>query len=171
MKLISRISKGLDKLSILMLILITVVMTLSLVIMIAGRNFFNSSFATLEEISRFTLVWLTFFGSTIAYKRNEHMGMDFLVSKLSGKIATYFHFGQHVIALILFSFFVYYGTELAVLNSDNMSVQSGISMGYVYTVIPISGFIMLVHSIEQIVNLAKRERANRHATENKVSSV
>src|SRR5699024_11999216 len=84
---VSRLSKGLDKLCILLLILITAIMTVSLVIMIFGRNFFNTSFESLEEISRFTLVWLTFFGSAIAYKRKEHMGMDFIVSKLNGKLS------------------------------------------------------------------------------------
>lgn len=156
MNVISRISKGLDKLCIFMLVFITLVMTFSLVIMIFGRNFFNMSFASLEEISRFTLVWLTFFGSAIAYKRKEHMGMDFVVGKLRGKTATYVSYLQEIIAIILFSLFVYYGVELVVFNLDNLSVQSKISMGYVYIVIPIVGFIIVVHAIDHILKSIKR---------------
>ncbi|GGB48157.1 TRAP transporter small permease subunit [Virgibacillus dakarensis] len=170
---ISRISKSLDKLSVLLLILITVIMTVSLVIMIFGRNFFNSSFESLEEISRFTLVWLTFFGSAIAYKRKEHMGMDFIVNKLKGQAAIYFSVLQDVIALILFALFIYYGTELAVFNLDTISLQSGISMGYVYSVIPVSGLIMLVHAIDHILHTSKRlhDKEDINVTKNKVSSI
>ncbi|HLR51698.1 MAG TPA: TRAP transporter small permease [Candidatus Avamphibacillus sp.] len=169
---VSRLSKGLDKLCILLLILITAIMTVSLVIMIFGRNFFNTSFESLEEISRFTLVWLTFFGSAIAYKRKEHMGMDFIVSKLNGKLSTYVSFVQDVIAFILFSLFIYYGTELVVFNVDTISLQSGISMGYVYTVIPISGVIMLVHAIDHILNASKRiDKEEISVTKDKTSSI
>lgn len=124
--------------------------------MIFGRNFFNMSFASLEEVSRFTLVWLTFFGSATAYKRKEHMGMDFVVGKLKGKTATYVSYLQEVIAIILFSLFVYYGVELVVFNFDNISVQSGISMGYVYMVIPVVGFIIVIHAIDHILNNIKK---------------
>lgn len=169
---VSRLSKGLDKLCILLLILITAIMMVSLVIMIFGRNFFNTSFESLEEISRFTLVWLTFFGSAIAYKRKEHMGMDFIVSKLNGKLSIYVSFVQEVIAFILFSLFIYYGTELVVFNMDTISLQSGISMGYVYTVIPISGVIMLVHAIDHILNASKRiDKEEISVTKDKASSI
>src|SRR5699024_2672815 len=120
---VTGLGRGLDKLCILLLILITAIMTVSRVIMIFGRNFFNTSCESLDEISRFTLVWLTFFGSAIAYKRKEQMGMDFIVSKLYGKLSTYVSFVQDVIAFILFSLFIYYGAELVVFNVDTISLQ------------------------------------------------
>lgn len=149
--LISKVSKGLDRLCMLLLVVITAVMTGSLVIMIFGRNFFNTSFASLEEISRYTFVWLTFIGAAIAFKRKEHMGMDFIVSKLRGKAAKYVEALQDIFALILFALFIYYGSELAVLNMNVVSLQSGIPMGYVYFIIPISGFIMAVHAVDHMI--------------------
>ncbi|WP_080872596.1 TRAP transporter small permease [Oceanobacillus timonensis] len=171
---ISKLSKGLDRLCMFLLIVITVVMTASLVIMIFGRNFFNTSFASLEEISRFTFVWLTFIGAAIAFKRKEHMGMDFIVSKLKGKTAQYVEVIQDIFALILFALFIYYGTQLAVLNMNVVSLQSGISMGYVYSIIPIAGFIMIIHALDHIFKSYKKknkEDTNHELVNNNVSSI
>lgn len=172
--LISKISKGLDRFCILLLVLITVMMTVSLVIMIFGRNFFNTSFASLEEISRFTFVWLTFIGAAIAFKRKEHMGMDFIVSKLKGKIAIYVEIVQDIFALILFVLFIYYGTELAVLNISVVSLQSGIPMGYVYAIIPISGLLMAIHALDHLLKNTKRkygDGASHEIVTNKATSI
>ena len=172
--LISRVSKGLDRFCILLLVLITVMMTVSLVIMIFGRNFFNTAFASLEEISRFTFVWLTFIGAAIAFKRKEHMGMDFIVSKLKGKIAIYVEIVQDIFALILFALFIYYGTELAVLNISVVSLQSGIPMGYVYAIIPISGLLMAIHALDHLFKKTKRkygDGASHEIVTNKATSI
>ncbi|WP_339234520.1 TRAP transporter small permease [Oceanobacillus sp. FSL W7-1281] len=169
--LISKVSKGLDRLCMLLLVVITAVMTGSLVIMIFGRNFFNTSFASLEEISRYTFVWLTFIGAAIAFKRKEHMGMDFIVSKLRGKAAKYVEALQDIFALILFALFIYYGAELAVLNMNVVSLQSGIPMGYVYFIIPISGFIMAVHAIDHMIKRSNKKDSHYEIVNNEASSI
>ncbi|MCG5102568.1 TRAP transporter small permease [Oceanobacillus alkalisoli] len=172
--LISKVSRGLDRLCIFLLIVTTTVMSVSLVIMIFGRNFFNMSFASLEEISRFTFVWLTFTGAAIAFKRKEHMGMDFVVSKLRGKTATVVEIIQDIVALILFALFIFYGIELAVLNIEVVSLQSGIPMGYVYFIIPVTGFIMVIHALDHIIKSIKRkhtESTNGKVVMDKVSSI
>lgn len=169
--LISKVSKGLDRLCILLLVVIIAVMTGSLVIMIFGRNFFNTSFASLEEISRYTFVWLTFIGAAIAFKRKEHMGMDFIVSKLRGKAAKYVESLQDIFALILFALFIYYGSELAILNMNVVSLQSGIPMGYVYFIIPISGFIMAVHAVDHMIKRSNKKNSHYEIVNNEASSI
>lgn len=169
--LISKVSKGLDRLCMLLLVVITAVMTGSLVIMIFGRNFFNTSFASLEEISRYTFVWLTFIGAAIAFKRKEHMGMDFIVSKLRGKAEKYVEALQDIFALILFALFIYYGAELAILNMNVVSLQSGIPMGYVYFIIPISGFIMAVHAIDHMIKRSNKKDSHYEIVNNEASSI
>lgn len=172
--MISKVSNGLDRLCIFLLILTTAAMTVSLVIMIFGRNFLNMSFASLEEISRFTFVWLTFTGVAIAFKRKEHMGMDFVVSKFRGKTAIVVEIIQDIVALVLFALFIFYGMELAMLNLGVVSLQSGIPMGYVYFIIPITGLIMVVHSLDHIIKSVKGKQTNEmngKVVMDKVSSI
>jgi TRAP-type C4-dicarboxylate transport system permease small subunit len=49
------------------------------------RYFFNSGITWSEEVSRFLFIWLIFLGSILALKDNEHLGVDTLLKKLSGK--------------------------------------------------------------------------------------
>jgi len=152
---LSKVSNWSDRICIWLLSIITVVMTVCLIFLIFGRNFFNTSFASLEEISRFSLVWMTFIGSAIAYKRKEHMGMEFIQSKLKGKLKKTFLLTQEIISLLLFLIFIYYGADLVLFNLEITSLQAKVSMAYVYVVMPITGLVMLIHAINHIVMIIR----------------
>lgn len=46
------------------------------------RYGFNSGITVSEELSRWCLVWLTFFGAVVALRQHKHLGMDSVVKKL-----------------------------------------------------------------------------------------
>ena len=46
------------------------------------RYGFDSGITVSEEIARWLFVWLTFMGALVALHREEHLGSDFLVSRL-----------------------------------------------------------------------------------------
>ncbi len=46
------------------------------------RYGFDSGITVSEEIARWLFVWLTFMGALVALQREEHLGSDFLVSRL-----------------------------------------------------------------------------------------
>ncbi|MBW2091150.1 MAG: TRAP transporter small permease, partial [Deltaproteobacteria bacterium] len=56
---------------------------LTMALLIGLQVFFryglNHSLFWSEELGRMFLVWLTFLGATVAYKRQAHIGIDFLV--------------------------------------------------------------------------------------------
>ena len=53
------------------------------------RYGFDSGITVSEEVARWLFVWLTFMGALVALQRQEHLGSDFLVSRLgpSGRLA------------------------------------------------------------------------------------
>src|SRR5215212_2219813 len=48
------------------------------------RYAFNLGITVSEELSRFLFVWLTFLGAIIAFREHGHLGVDMVVSRLSG---------------------------------------------------------------------------------------
>lgn len=46
------------------------------------RYIFDSGITVSEEIARWLFVWLTFLGALVALRHEEHLGSDFLVSRL-----------------------------------------------------------------------------------------
>ena len=49
------------------------------------RYAFNLGITMSEELSRFLFVWLTFLGAIIAFREHGHLGVDMVVSRLSGR--------------------------------------------------------------------------------------
>lgn len=47
------------------------------------RYGFNSGITVSEELSRWLLVWLTFFGAIVALREHKHLGVDMLLQRLS----------------------------------------------------------------------------------------
>jgi len=65
------------------------IMALMLAVMVALvfgnvvlRYVFNSGIVAAEEIARLMFVWLVFLGATLALRRNQHLGLDFLQARL-----------------------------------------------------------------------------------------
>ncbi len=151
MDALKKLSEVLDVVCIWIMGAAIVVMTGCLVMLIFGRNLFNVSFASLEEISRFTLVWVTFLGAAVAFKRNEHMAFDFLLVRMPQGMQRVVKVLREVILLALVFIMMYYGVELVCANIGQISLQAMIPIGYVYVVFPIAGLVMFVHGLNHIV--------------------
>lgn len=49
---------------------------------IAARGMFSASFIWSEEISRYTLIWMTYFGASAAIRSGEHIRVTVFLNKL-----------------------------------------------------------------------------------------
>lgn len=124
-----------------------------------------------EELAIFLLVWVALLGSAVALNRGSHLGIDFLVNKLSlkKKLCTEV-FVFLCIALFSLCVMVLGGMDLVIstLNLGQISPSLGVKIGYVYLAIPITGLFMMLYSIiglvERLVALFKPVSAPQKKT-------
>lgn len=160
MTVIRKLSDLLDIVCVWIMCASLVVMTICLVFLIFGRNLFGVAFASLEEISRFTLVWVTIIGGAVAFKRSEHMAFDFLMVRLPRGLQRTVGVIREVLLLALIGVMFTCGIELVSANIDQVSMQAFIPMGYVYVVFPIAGLVMFVHGLSHIISQFRNEANN-----------
>jgi len=104
-----------------------------------------------EELATFLMIWVGMLGASVALNRGAHLGIDYFVGKLSAKKQLYaelfIFFSVAVFSLLVL---VIGGTQLVirVLESNQISPALGLKMGYVYLALPISGFFLVLYSIE-----------------------
>ena len=118
------------------------------------RYFLDAALAWYDEFASYLLVWLTFYGSVVASYRQRHIGFDLLLEqmmpgtrKLVEAIAECFVLGFQV---VLF----YYGWLLMHRMGDETAVSLvWIKMGWVYSVLPITGGLMLLISVNRLLHL------------------
>jgi TRAP-type C4-dicarboxylate transport system permease small subunit len=131
------------------LVLLMLAMVIDVSWQVMSRYLLQKPSSYTEEIARFLLIWISFLGASYAYRQQQHLGIDLLTAKLEGnkkRWASLFSYGVcGVFALLVLS---YGGSQLVLLTLELQQVSGalGLPMFYIYSVIPLSGFLMLFYS-------------------------
>lgn len=132
---------------------ILIILTLSMFI-IVGTNVFsrfvlNNSLGWADELSRFVFIWISFLGAVMAYGSDDHVGLNFVIAKIpSAKVQNIISIISDLLIMAVLAIITYYGYIVAT-SATNVSPALYIPMTLVYSIVPLSGFIMM------LINLAK----------------
>lgn len=140
-KIINRVTEGFSA-------ILLFGMVVLIFLQIVSRLLLESSFPWTEEVARFMMIWLTFLGTAFAFQYGAHIGVEFFVEKFPKMLRAIV---QVIVGIICLSFFVLLivkGYELASGALVQTSPALNVPMGYVYSVIPISGVLMSLNLID-----------------------
>ncbi len=107
-----------------------------------------------EQISIMFAIQMTFYGGAACYRAHAHLSLMLfarLLPSVGQKILRYFVNG--VIMAIACSM-IYWGIELVQTTMFQHYAEfpwEGLKVGYIYSAVPISGFILLLFAIEQFI--------------------
>jgi len=137
----------------LFLITIFAVLVIDVLWQVFSRYILNTSFSWTEELARFSLIWLSILGATYLTAKREHLSMDFLYRKFSlsnkKKVSIFIEVMIFLFALIVMvigGFNLVYTT----LHLEQLSGTLRIPLGYVYSILPISGLFIMWFSVYHI---------------------
>jgi len=115
------------------------------------RYGFNHSLFWSEELARVLLVWLTFFGATVAYYYRAHPGVDGLVKRLPLRGQRIAAFLSHIAALALFSIMVWYGGRFAWFVRLQITPALGWPKWTIMAAVPAAGLVFWVHGLAMVI--------------------
>jgi TRAP-type C4-dicarboxylate transport system permease small subunit len=139
--------KGLE----LAVMLVTGILVLDVVLGVFTRYVLDDQISWTEELARMLLIWVSLLGASIGFIRKSHLGVDYFVGLLSKRLQM---IGQLVVYLLITVFaavvLIYGGYRLvySVLQNGQPSAALKIQWGYVYLAVPISGFFIVMFSIQ-----------------------
>jgi TRAP-type C4-dicarboxylate transport system permease small subunit len=146
----------LDKALAAALIGVMICILLSVSWQVVSRYLLKDPSSVTEELARFLLIWVGMLGAVYAYRTNSHLGLNIVLDKMSDKprkITLVF------IQLLVIGFsglvLVFGGSELVELTLElkQISAALSINMGVVYAVLPISGCLLILYSIANLIDL------------------
>ncbi|KMK52127.1 C4-dicarboxylate ABC transporter permease [[Actinobacillus] muris] len=108
-----------------------------------------------DEIARFLFMWVGLIGAAYATGLKQHLAIDLLLMKQKGKQKIGLQLFILAVMLIFAVFvLIYSGMQLVIDTylSGQVSPSLGISMGWVYLCLPLSGGIMLVYLVAEITH-------------------
>jgi len=138
------------------LIIIFALLVLDVLFQVFSRYILGTSFTWTEEFARFSLIWMTIIGAAYLNAKREHLSMDFLYEKLSmankrksSILIEVFIFLFALIVMVVGGLNLVYTT----LHLEQLSGTLRIPLGYVYAVLPFSGFLIMCFSVYHISNI------------------
>ncbi len=127
-----------------------------------SRYVLNMSFSWTEELARFSLIWLSILGAAYLNARREHLSMDFLYGKFSNPTKKKVSILIEVF-IFLFALIVMFvgGSNLVytTLHLDQLSGTLRVPLGYIYAVLPFSGFLIMCFSVYHISKISSNQIA------------
>lgn len=150
--LINKLSYLLERL--LMLMMVAIVLTVTW--QVFSRFVLSSPSSFTEEMSRFLLIWIGILGAAYAYKTKAHLGLDMFIQKMQGvRKASVLACIELITMVFAISVMIYGGSSLVsiTLELKQTSAVLGVQMGYVYSVIPVSGGLICLFAIDNLCKI------------------
>ena len=157
MKIIEKVSYWLDYVTRLFIVTFLGVMTIALTAQIIARSVFQGGFVWTDELSRFLMVALIFLGAASATRDNTHITVSVL-EDLKPSVRKWLAPIQWLAMLLYAVILVIVGIETLRIVGPQQSVNMQMSMGIVYSVFPVSAFIMIVHLLTKIKKETRKEQ-------------
>lgn len=150
MKALNQLKVGVVRALELLLILLVASLVLDVLWQVFSRYVLRSPSSWTDELATLLIIWVAMTGSSIAFIRHHHLGVDFLTSRLSPPSRNFCEIlVQLLTAIFAGAVLILGGFKLVMLtlNTDQLSPALGIRMGLVYSVLPLSGVAIFISSL------------------------
>lgn len=138
----------LDKVLELLCSTVLVIMIITVLYQVFTRTVLNNPNTMTEELVRFGLVWLSMLALAYVVGKRSHLAVTLLSDNLNGSKKRTLEIVVQVLFLVFAAVvMVYGGWKAASVTMGQISPSLSLSMGYVYSAVPVSGFIMFIYSL------------------------
>lgn len=121
----------------------------------AVLRFFGIDMSVSTDLAQLIFAWVSFIGADLAMRREKHMGVDMLISKLPLNILNMVYLFNYILILCFLLFAVRYGINLCIVNSARKYQTLYISYSYATASCPIGCVLMCITAVKHIVRYIK----------------
>jgi len=150
--------KSLDKILGSFLVFLMVLIVLAVLWQVFSRYVLHSPSSVTEELARYLLIWIGILGSAYAAGQQDHLAINLLEERLDKSNRQRLRIGIDL--LIIFfcvTVLIIGGGNLVYVNYDlgQSSAALELPLYIVYMVIPLSGLLIIIYKVNEILNPEK----------------
>ncbi len=158
--MLEKLKRGLDRMVDVAGICMLTVLVVVVVAQVVSRYVFNRPFTWSEELSRFLLVWIVYIFTSIAFRENRHLGIDFFVKLFPASLRLIVDAVMSTLVFLFLVMLLGYGMELIGFAMDQPSAALGVPMGIVYLSFPVAAVLMMLEQIYRLYELIARRSSS-----------
>jgi TRAP-type transport system small permease protein len=122
---------------------------------VASRYAFNAAIPWTEELARLDLVYLTFFGSIVAFQRREHLRIEVLVHALPVGLRKWLGVAIDLASMLVLGVVVWQGAPLIFKFWPLLSAALEWPVGVLYFPVAFCCFVLLVYTAVDVVAVVR----------------
>lgn len=107
---------------------------------------------SLQELTSVQFIYCTFVGTAVAVRRNDHLLLTAITDAMHGRLRFVFETMKRVVILGVALCMVWYGYLNVLTGFGSFRMPSLTPIAYWYAAIPLSGVLIVLFIIEQLVN-------------------
>ena len=121
---------------------------------IVTRYFFNSPSTVSEELLTYSFTWMALLAAAYVFGKRDPMRMGFLADKIEGTPKKVLEIVIELLVMAMVGcIMIFGGVSIMQLTMTQSTASLGIPMGIVYAILPISGVLIFVYGILNIIDL------------------
>lgn len=154
-KIFGFIAKNLEEI---VLSLLFVNMCGFVMIQIVSRYVFRSPLLYTEEVSRYSYIWICFFGMAMATKLQNHIRIELVFIFIKGKAQAVINLVLNIISLGLYVVIFFIGLDYTLTNAIQLSPAMEISKAFVYVSLPLGALFSVIRMLAILKQEIKKIR-------------
>lgn len=112
-----------------------------------------------EELISYSFAWMSMFAASYIFGKRDHMRMVFFIERFNKDIQIKIGILTEIVVLLFaIGVLISGGAYITTLSITQTTPALGISMGYIYMVLPVCGIITAIYSILNIFDLMKKSK-------------
>lgn len=150
--------KKLDRVLEIIVILIMGTLVIDVLWQVFSRFILSNPSSFTDELARFLLIWVSLLGGAYMSGKRLHLSIDLISHKLTIKQSLVIDsIVQIIILLFVVSVLIIGGSRLVfiTLYLEQTSAALNAPLGYIYSVLPLSGLIMMIYSFHFLLQNLK----------------
>ena len=121
---------------------------------IVTRYFFNSPSTVSEELLTYSFTWMALLAAAYVCGKRDHMRMGGPADKIEGTPRKVLEIVIELLVMAMVGCIMFFGgVSIMKLTMTQSTASLGIPMGIVYAILPISGVLIFVYGILNIIDL------------------
>ena len=151
-----KFQKSLNKVLELFLVILMSILVVDVLWQVFSRYLLSSPSSFTDELAGYLLIWVGVLGAAYVAGRKEHLAIDILVQKSPPARQRLLLIIIHSLILLFALSVMVVGGSVLVYTRFILQVKSAalqLPLGYVYSVLPISGLIIIYYEVLHILKL------------------
>ena len=149
------IRQRIDKVIEFVLVALMSILVIDVLWQVFSRYVLTAPSSFTDELAGFLLIWVGLLGAAYVAGKNEHLAIDLMLQKMKGVKKRRLQTVINLIVGVFALFVMVIGGIWLVYTRFYLGVNSAalaLPLGYVYLIVPVSGFLIIYYSIDNTIN-------------------